>query len=88
MSHAWAQAVEVVTTVLAVAGMGYYVAALLAAFVFLGQRRARAAGARPGVSLLKSLKGLDPGMLEAFRTPLPAGLRGRLRAAVWGGVKG
>ncbi|MFZ0392954.1 MAG: glycosyltransferase [Terracidiphilus sp.] len=59
---------EVVTTVLAVAGMGYYVAALLAAFVFLGQRRARAAGARPGVSLLKSLKGLDPGMLEAFRT--------------------
>ena len=68
MLHAWAQAVEVVTTVLAVAGMGYYLAALLAAFVFLGQRRARAAGARPGVSILKSLKGLDPGMLEAFRT--------------------
>ncbi len=68
MSHAWAQAVEGVTTVLAVAGMGYYLAALLAAFVFLGRRRARAVGARPGVSILKSLKGLDPGMLEAFRT--------------------
>ena len=68
MPQAWAQAVEGVTTVLAVAGMGYYVAALLAAFVFLGRRRARAAGARPGVSILKSLKGLDPGMLEAFRT--------------------
>ena len=68
MLHAWAQAVEVVTTVLAIAGMGYYLAALLAAFVFLVQRRGRAAGARPGVSILKSLKGLDPGMLEAFRT--------------------
>jgi len=68
MLHAWAEAVEVVTTVLAVAGMGYYMAALLAAFVFLGRPRAQAAGARPGVSLLKSLKGLDPGMLEAFRT--------------------
>ncbi len=68
MLHAWAEAVEGVTTVLAVAGMGYYMAALLAAFVFLGRGRARAAGARPGVSILKSLKGLDPGMLEAFRT--------------------
>lgn len=66
--HAWAEAVEVVTTVLAVAGMGYYMAALLAAFVFLGRRRPRPSGARPGVSVLKSLKGLDPGMLEAFRT--------------------
>ncbi|HWE84912.1 MAG TPA: glycosyltransferase [Terracidiphilus sp.] len=68
MLHAWAQAVEVVTTVLAVGGMGYYIAALLAAFVFLGMRRTRATGGRPGVSVLKSLKGLDPGMLEAFRS--------------------
>jgi ceramide glucosyltransferase len=68
MPHAWAQAVETVTTVLAVAGMGYYLAALLAAFVFLGRPRPRATGARPSVSILKSLKGLDPGMLEAFRT--------------------
>jgi ceramide glucosyltransferase len=68
MLQGWAEAVEVVTTVLAVAGMGYYMAALLAAFVFLGRPRAHPAGARPGVSVLKSLKGLDPGMLEAFRT--------------------
>ena len=68
MPQAWAQAVEGVTTVLAIVGMGYYMAALLAAFVFLGRRQPRASGARPSVSILKSLKGLDPGMLEAFRT--------------------
>ncbi len=75
--HGWAQAVAGVTTALAVAGMGYFVAAWLAAQVFLaGRRREFAAGAvtgfgpaaLPGVSILKSLKGLDPGMLEAFRS--------------------
>lgn len=68
MPHIWAEAVAGVTTVLAVAGMGYYLAALLAAFVFLGRKQPRATGARPGVTVLKSLKGLDPGMLEAFRS--------------------
>jgi len=61
-------AVEVVTTVLAVAGMGYFLAALIAARVFLfGTRRATQHFA-PGVSILKSLKGLDPGMMDAFRS--------------------
>jgi ceramide glucosyltransferase len=68
MPHALAQAVELVTTVLAVAGMGYFFAALLAAFVFLGKRRAPAEGFAPGVTILKSLKGLDPAMLDAFRS--------------------
>ena len=68
MPHALAQAVEVGTTVLAVAGMGYFMAALLAAFVFLGRRRPAGAGFAPGVSILKSLKGLDPAMLDAFRS--------------------
>src|SRR5436305_4158361 len=69
MPHVLAQAVEVVTTVLAVAGMGYFAAALLAAFVFLGRRRpAAGVGFAPGVSILKSLKGLDPAMLDAFRS--------------------
>ncbi|UWZ85983.1 bacteriohopanetetrol glucosamine biosynthesis glycosyltransferase HpnI [Occallatibacter riparius] len=67
MPHALAQAVELVTTVLTVAGMGYFFAALLAAFVFLGKRRA-AEGFAPGVTILKSLKGLDPAMLDAFRS--------------------
>lgn len=68
MPHALAQAVEVLTTVLAVAGMGYFLAALMAARVFLFQRRAALPPFAPGVSILKSLKGLDPGMMDAFRS--------------------
>jgi ceramide glucosyltransferase len=68
MPHALAQAVEVVTTVLTVAGMGYFIAALLAAFVFLGSRGSGSPAYAPGVSILKSLKGLDPAMLDAFRS--------------------
>jgi ceramide glucosyltransferase len=64
-------AVEIATTVLTVAGMGYFLAALVAAQVFLARRRAmlaRAPGHSPGVSVMKSLKGLDPGMMDAFRS--------------------
>ncbi|HEY2125322.1 MAG TPA: hypothetical protein VGG94_07650, partial [Chthoniobacterales bacterium] len=68
MPHALAQAVELVTTVLTVAGMGYFAAALLAARVFLLKRRASLQPFDPGVSILKSLKGLDPGMRDAFRS--------------------
>jgi len=60
--------VEIVTTVLAVAGMGYFVAAMVAARIFLAARRAQTAAFAPGVSVLKSLKGLDPGMMDAFRS--------------------
>jgi ceramide glucosyltransferase len=48
--------------------MGYFVAALLAARRFLAERRAPLAGFAPSVSVLKSLKGLDPGMMDAFRS--------------------
>lgn len=68
MPHALALAVEVATTVLAVAGIGYYAAALVAARLFVAARRAPLARFAPGVSILKSLKGLDPGMLDAFRS--------------------
>jgi len=68
MQHAIAQSVEVFTTVLAVAGMGYFVAALIAARAFLSARRAPIPAFAPGVSILKSLKGLDPGMIDAFRS--------------------
>ncbi len=71
----YAHAVELATTVLTVAGMGYYLVALVAAYVYLGRRNrqlrdlARAgASFAPPVSILKSLKGLDPGMMEAFRS--------------------
>lgn len=71
MPHALAFAVETATTVLAVAGMGYFLAALVAARMFLARRRAMRAQAPvdvPGVSVMKSLKGLDPGMMDAFRS--------------------
>ena len=56
------------TTILAVAGMGYFLAALIAARIFLSARRKPLAAFAPGVTILKSLKGLDPGMIEAFRS--------------------
>ena len=68
MPHGLAQSVEIVTTILAVAGMGYFLAAVVAARVFVRLRRARLAEFAPGVTILKSLKGLDPGMLDAFRS--------------------
>jgi ceramide glucosyltransferase len=68
MMHILAQSVEVLTTVLAVAGIGYFLAATVAARVFLRLRRAPLAAFAPGVSILKSLKGTDPGMMEAFRS--------------------
>src|ERR1700719_1530976 len=68
MPHTIAQAVEGLTTVLAVAGMGYFLAALISAYVFLAQRVPRPESFAPGVSILKSLKGVDPGMLDAFRS--------------------
>jgi ceramide glucosyltransferase len=68
MPHALALAVEVATTVLTVAGIGYFVAAMVAARVFAASRRVPGADFAPGVSILKSLKGLDPGMLDAFRS--------------------
>ena len=68
MPHAFAQSVEIATTVLAVAGMGYFVAAMVAACAFLFARHAPLHAFAPGVSILKSLKGLDPGMIDAFRS--------------------
>jgi ceramide glucosyltransferase len=68
MSNILAQSVELLSTVLTVAGMGYFLAALVAACVFLVNRRAPQAAFSPGVSILKSLKGIDPGMMEAFRS--------------------
>jgi ceramide glucosyltransferase len=68
MPHTLALSVEVLTTVLAVAGIGYFLAAMVAARVFISIRRRKLDAFAPGVSVLKSLKGLDPGMLDAFRS--------------------
>ena len=77
MPHLIAQSVEMVTTVLTLAGMGYFLAALVAARLFLFARRAPLAAFAPGVSILKSLKGLDPAMLDAFRSHCRQSYRGR-----------
>jgi ceramide glucosyltransferase len=77
MPHALAFAVEIVTTALAVAGMGYFLAAWVAARAYVRSRREVLTSIqnaepenspRPGISILKSLKGLDPEMLDAFRS--------------------
>jgi ceramide glucosyltransferase len=82
MPHAFALAVEIVTTALTLAGMGYFLASMVAGRIFLHERRAPGAefapgapadrsssvGWAPGVSILKSLKGLDTGMMDAFRS--------------------
>ena len=47
--------------------MAYYLFAIVAARIYIVARRAALPAFAPGVSILKSLKGLDPGMLEAFR---------------------
>jgi ceramide glucosyltransferase len=68
MPHVLAHSVEILTTVLTIAGMGYFLAAIVAARVFLSVRRAPLPAFAPGVSILKSLKGLDPCMIDAFRS--------------------
>lgn len=66
--HLLARSVEALTTALTLAGMGYFLAAIVAANVYLAARRAKLPSFAPGVSILKSLKGLDPGMIDAFRS--------------------
>src|SRR5450755_2775350 len=68
MLHTLALAVEMLTTVLAVAGILYFLMAMVAARVFLALRRRRRPDFAPGVSILKSLKGRDPEMIDAFRS--------------------
>jgi ceramide glucosyltransferase len=68
MPHIVAQSVETVTTVLALAGMAYFLAAIVAARIFIAARRKTLQAFAPYVSILKSLKGLDPGMMDAFRS--------------------
>jgi ceramide glucosyltransferase len=64
-SQMFAAIVAGFTTLLTVAGLGYYLIALWSARSFL--RRSRfSAGFAPPVSILKPLHGLDPGMLDAF----------------------
>jgi ceramide glucosyltransferase len=68
MSHVLAQSVEILTTIFTLAGMGYFATAWVAARIFISSRRTTRIPFSPGISILKSLKGFDPGMLDAFRS--------------------
>ena len=60
-----ATVVESVTTILTFASLFYFIAALWSARSFV-RRRTATSDFAPGVSILKPLKGFDPGMYEAF----------------------
>jgi ceramide glucosyltransferase len=57
--------VAFITSLITLASIFYFIAALWSARSFM-RRRGAGADFAPGVSVLKSLKGFDPGMYEAF----------------------
>src|SRR6201996_3915875 len=59
-------AVAAVTTILSLAGLGYYLLALWSARNFQHQLRRVLPDVQPGVSILKPVKGLDPEMYASF----------------------
>lgn len=61
----FATVISALTTLLTVAGLGYSLVALWSARAFLRRRRFEP-GFAPGVTILKPLRGVDPGMAEAF----------------------
>lgn len=62
----FASIVVAVTTIATFCSLFYFMASLWAARGFLRRRIAQAGDFAPGVSILKPLKGFDPGMYEAF----------------------
>jgi ceramide glucosyltransferase len=64
----FAHIAEITTTVLVFASMAYCLVALVAAISFRLYTREKFPEFTPAVSILKPIKGLDPGMYEAFRS--------------------
>ena len=60
--------VAAITTILNLAGLGYYLLALWSARAFQHQLRRPLPDYQPGVSILKPVKGLDPEMYDSFRS--------------------
>ncbi len=58
--------VAAITTILSLAGLGYYLLALWSARTFHRQLRRPLPDFQPGVSILKPVKGLDPEMYASF----------------------
>src|ERR1700743_2295493 len=58
--------VESITTILALCGLGFYLAALWSARDFVRRKPRNSAEFHPPVSILKSLKGFDHDMYASF----------------------
>jgi ceramide glucosyltransferase len=63
-----AHAIEIATTILTAASMAYCLVVLIAALSFRLYTRQSLPEFTPAVSILKPVKGLDPGIYEAFRS--------------------
>ena len=66
--HPFAHIAEIATTILVAASMAYCLLVLFAAISFRLYTRQRLPEFIPAVTILKPVKGLDPGMMEAFRS--------------------
>lgn len=62
----FATTIALITTILTVAGIGYYLVAFWGAWSFQRSRWKKLPEFYPPVSILKPVKGLDPGMYESF----------------------
>ncbi len=58
----------VLTTGLALCGIGFYLLCLFSARTFLRSRKSDSPAFSPAVSILKPLRGVDPAMYESFRS--------------------
>jgi len=77
MPHLLAMLIEIITSVLTISGIAYYLVAMMAGRSFAQSGRGATQGAALSVSILKPLKGLDPAMMEGLRSHCQQTFAGR-----------